>query len=175
MTLKIYNTLSRKKEPFETLQPDQVSMYICGPTVYDKAHVGHAMSVLVFDIIRRYLEFQGYQVRQVMNYTDVDDKIIQRANAQGIDPSDLAEKYIQEFKEHLRDLNIQRATVYPRATNEMDNIIAMVQALIDKGNAYESEGDVYFFVNSDEDYGKLSGRKVEDMITGYRIDVDERK
>jgi len=175
MTLKIYNTLTRKKEPFETLQPDHVSMYVCGPTVYDKAHVGHAMSVLVFDIIRRYLEFQGYQVRQVMNYTDVDDKIIQRANAQGIDPSDLAEKYIQEFKEHLRDLNIQWATVYPRATTEMDNIIAMVQALIDKGNAYQSEGDVYFFVNSDEDYGKLSGRKVEDMIAGYRIDVDERK
>ena len=175
MTLKIYNTLTRKKEPFETLQPDQVSMYVCGPTVYDKAHVGHAMSVLVFDIIRRYLEFQGYQVRQVMNYTDVDDKIIQRANVQGIDPSDLAEKYIQEFKEHLRDLNIQWAAVYPRATTEMDNIIAMVQALIDKGNAYESEGDVYFFVNSDENYGKLSGRKVEDMIAGYRIDVDERK
>ncbi len=175
MTLKIYNTLTRKKETFETLQPDQVSMYVCGPTVYDKAHVGHAMSVLVFDIIRRYLEFLGYQVRQVMNYTDVDDKIIQRAHVQGIDPADLAEKYIQEFKEHLRDLNIQWATVYPRATTEMDNIINMVQNLIDKGNAYESDGDVYFFVSSDDDYGKLSGRKVEDMMAGYRIDVDERK
>ncbi|MEN8173684.1 MAG: cysteine--tRNA ligase, partial [Chloroflexota bacterium] len=175
MTLKIYNTLSRKKEIFETLEPDQVSMYVCGPTVYDQAHVGHAMSVLVFDIIRRYLEHRGYQVRHVMNYTDVDDKIIQRANAQGIEPADLAEKYIQEFKEHLKDLNIQWATVYPRATTEMDNIIAMVQNLIEKGNAYESNGDVYFFVSSDDDYGKLSGRKIEDMEAGYRIDVDQRK
>jgi len=175
MPLKIYNTLSRKKEPFETLQPNKVSMYVCGPTVYDRAHVGHAMSVLVFDIIRRYLESRGYQVRHVMNYTDVDDKIIQRANAQGIEPADLAEKYIQEFKEHLKDLNIQWATVYPRATTEMDNIITMVQKLIEKGNAYESDGDVYFFISSDDDYGKLSGRKVEDMIAGYRIDVDQRK
>ncbi len=175
MALKIYNTLTRKKESFETLQPDQVTMYVCGPTVYDKAHVGHAMSVLVFDIIRRYLEFRGYNVRQVMNYTDVDDKIIQRANSQGIDPADLAENYIQEFKQHLKDLNVQWAAVYPRATTEMDNIVAMIQKLIDKGNAYESDGDVYFFVKSDHDYGKLSGRKIEDMISGYRIDVDERK
>ncbi len=175
MSVQIYNSLTRKKEAFETLDPNQVRMYVCGPTVYDKAHVGHAMSVLVFDIIRRYLEYRGYDVRHVMNYTDVDDKIIVKANAQGIDPYDLAESYIEEFRRHLDDLNILPATVYPRATQEMDYIINMVQGLIDKGNAYEAEGDVYFFVTSDDDYGKLSGRKVEDMQSGFRIDVDERK
>jgi len=173
--LQIYNTLSRNKELFETIEPDKVSMYVCGPTVYDSAHVGHAMSVLVFDIIRRYLEYRGYEVRHAMNYTDVDDKIILRANAEKIDPYDLAERYINQFKQHLEDLNILPATVYPRATQEIDQIIEMVQGLIDKNHAYESEGDVYFFVTSDKDYGKLSGRKIEDMQSGFRIDVDERK
>ncbi len=175
MTIKIYNTLSRKKEEFETLEPNKASMYVCGPTVYDKAHVGHAMSVLVFDIIRRYLEYRGYEVRHAMNYTDVDDKIIQRANIENVDPFELAERYIQEFREHLDDLNILPATIYPRATQEIDHIIEMVQGLIEKSHAYESDGDVYFFVSSDEDYGKLSGRKLEDMQSGFRIDVDDRK
>jgi cysteinyl-tRNA synthetase len=175
MTLQIYNTLSRKKEPFETIEPAKVSMYVCGPTVYDNAHVGHAMSVLVFDIIRRYLEYRGYEIRHAMNYTDVDDKIILRANAENIDPYELAERYIEQFKRHLEDLNILPATVYPRATQEIDQIIEMVQGLIEKNHAYESEGDVYFFVTSDEDYGKLSGRKIEDMQSGFRINVDERK
>ena len=175
MTIQIYNTLSRKKEPFETIEPKKVSMYVCGPTVYDNAHVGHAMSVLVFDIIRRYLEYRGYEVRHAMNYTDVDDKIINRANAENIDPYDLAERYIQQFSQHLEDLNILPATVYPRATQEIDQIIEMVQGLIEKNHAYEAEGDVYFFVSSDDDYGKLSGRKIEDMQSGFRINVDERK
>ncbi len=175
MTLQIYNTLSRKKESFETIEPDKVSMYVCGPTVYDNAHVGHAMSVLVFDIIRRYLEYRGYEVRHAMNYTDVDDKIITRANAENIDPYDLAEGYIQQFSQHLEELNILPATVYPRATQEIDQIITMVQGLIEKNHAYEAEGDVYFFVTSDDDYGKLSGRKIEDMQSGFRINVDERK
>ncbi|MBT3392073.1 MAG: cysteine--tRNA ligase [Chloroflexi bacterium] len=175
MAIKIYNTLTRKKEALETLQSGRVSMYVCGPTVYDKAHVGHAMSVLVFDIVRRYLEYRGYEVRHAMNYTDVDDKIIQRANLEGIDPFDLAERYIDEFRHHLTDLNILPATVYPRATEEIDQIIQIVQGLIEKDHAYESEGDVYFFVSSDDDYGKLSGRKLEDMQSGFRIDVDERK
>ncbi len=175
MTIKIYNTLSRKKEEFETLEPHKASMYVCGPTVYDKAHVGHAMSVLVFDIIRRYLEYRGYEVTHAMNYTDVDDKIINRANIENIDPFELAERYIQEFREHLDDLNVLPATIYPRATEEIGHIIEMVQGLIEKGNAYESEGDVYFFVSSDDDYGKLSGRKLEDMQSGFRIDVDDRK
>jgi cysteinyl-tRNA synthetase len=175
MTIRIYNTLTRTKEDFETLEPNQVSMYVCGPTVYDSAHVGHAMSVLVFDIIRRYLEYRGYKVQHAMNYTDVDDKIIDRANAENVDPYDLAERYIQQFKQHLEDLNVLPATIYPRATQEIDQIIEMVQGLIDKGHAYETEGDVYFFVSSDDDYGKLSGRKLEDMQAGFRIDIDDRK
>ncbi len=175
MPLQVYNTLSRKKEPFETIEPNTVSMYVCGPTVYDNAHVGHAMSVLVFDIIRRYLEYRGYEIRHVMNYTAVDDKIINRANAENVDPYNLAERYIQQFSQHLDDLNILPATVYPRATQEIDQIIEMVQGLIEKNHAYETEGDVYFFVTSDDDYGKLSGRKIEDMRSGFRINVDERK
>jgi len=175
MSIQIYNTLSRKKEAFETIEPQKVSMYVCGPTVYDNAHVGHAMSVLVFDIIRRYLEYRGYEVRHAMNYTDVDDKIINRANAENVDPYNLAERYIEQFGQHLDDLNILPATVYPRATQEIDQIIEIVKGLIEKNHAYEAEGDVYFFVSSDDDYGKLSGRKLEDMQSGFRINVDERK
>jgi cysteinyl-tRNA synthetase len=174
--LRIYNTLTRKKEPFETLEPGVVKMYVCGPTVYSDAHVGHAMSVLVFDIIRRYLEYKGYQVRHVMNFTDVDDKIINRANQLGVDPFELAEGYIREFKQQLEALNVLPATSNPRATQTMDEIIAMVQGLIEKGYAYPApNGDVYFRVTKDPDYGKLSGRKLEDMQAGARIDVDENK
>jgi cysteinyl-tRNA synthetase len=175
MSLRIYNTLTRQKETFETLQPGRVTMYVCGPTVYDKAHVGHAMSVLVFDIIRRYLEYRGYEVRHAMNYTDVDDKIIQRANQTGGDPLKLAESYIQEFQRHLSDLNIQPATIYPRATQEIEHIISLVKELIERGHAYSVDGDVYFRVTGKEDYGKLSWRRLEDMQAGARIDIDKRK
>ncbi len=176
MTIQIYNTLTRKKEPFETIEEGKVRMYVCGPTVYDKAHVGHAMSALVFDIIRRYLEYKGYEVRHVMNYTDVDDKIIIRANQEERDPIKLAETYIDEFNQHIDDLNILPATIYPRATSEIPYIIGMVEGLIDKGHAYETEdGSVYFFVTSDDDYGKLSGRKLEDMLPGTRVEADSRK
>jgi cysteinyl-tRNA synthetase len=175
MALQIYNTLTRQNEPFQTLVPGQVSLYVCGPTVYDKAHVGHAMSSLVFDIIRRYLEYRGYQVRHVMNYTDVDDKIIQRANQTGQDPLNLAESYIQEYAHHLEDLNILPATQNPRATQEIGHIIEMVQDLIESDHAYAVDGDVYFRVGSKADYGKLSGRRLEDMQAGARIDIDERK
>ncbi len=174
--LKIYNTLTRQKEPFATLEPGLVKMYVCGPTVYSDAHVGHAMSVLVFDIIRRYLEYKGYQVRHVMNFTDVDDKIIQRANQLGVDPFELAENYIREFKAQLEALNVLPATANPRATQTMDQIIEMVQGLIEKGYAYPApNGDVYFRVTKDEDYGKLSGRKIEEMQAGARIEIDENK
>ncbi len=176
MTLRIYNTLTRKKEPFTPLEEGKVRMYVCGPTVYDKAHVGHAMSVLVFDIIRRYLEYKGYAVFHVMNYTDVDDKIIQRANRENRDPLELAETYMREFDQHLHDLNVLPATVNPRATQEMSQIIAMVQGLIEKGYAYAApNGDVYFRVRKDDDYGKLSGRKLEDMRAGARIEVGDLK
>lgn len=175
MSIKIYNTLTRKKETFQTLKPDQVSMYVCGPTVYDQAHVGHAMSVLVFDIIRRYLEFRGYQVKHVTNYTDVDDKIIQRAAVEGVDSLEIAERYIEEFDQHLKDLNVLPATEYPRATEEIGEIIKAVEELIDKSYAYEVEGDVYYRVEKFSDYGKLSGRRIEDMEAGSRVGVDARK
>jgi cysteinyl-tRNA synthetase len=175
MSLHIYNTLTRQKEEFIPLHPGQVSMYVCGPTVYDRAHVGHAMSALVFDIIHRYLVYRGYQVRYVMNYTDVDDKVIQRGNQMGVDPLKLAERYIHEYGQHLKDLNVLPATRYPRATEEIEQIIAMVQGLIDKGYAYEAEGDVYFRVTSDADYGKLSWRRLEDMQAGARVEVEARK
>lgn len=173
--LKVYNTLTRKTEEFRTLQPGKVSMYVCGPTVYAKAHIGHAMSALVFDIIRRYLEFRQYDVKHVMNFTDVDDKIILKANQQGMDPFALGEMYIRDYEQHLSDFNILPATINPRATREMEQIIIMIQGLIDKGYAYPVEGDVYFRVTKDENYGKLSGRKLDDMQAGSRIEVDSRK
>jgi cysteinyl-tRNA synthetase len=175
MNLRVYNTLTRQKEIFETIEPGRVRMYVCGPTVYDRAHVGHAMSSLVFDIIRRYLEYCGYAVRHVMNYTDVDDKIIKRGAEMGVDPQQLAENHIQEYRRHLDDLNVQQATINPRATQDMPQIIRMVQDLIEKGCAYEVQGDVYFRVQHDPGYGKLSGRRLDDMLAGARIEVDERK
>jgi cysteinyl-tRNA synthetase len=175
MALRIYSTLSRHKEDFQTIQPGKVTMYVCGPTVYDKAHVGHAMSAIVFDIIRRYLEYRGYEVRHAMNYTDVDDKIINRANQIGMDPIKLAEKYIDEFGKHLIDLNILPATAYPRATHEIPYIVKLITQLGEEGYAYEVDGDVYFRVSRDADYGKLSSRQLEDMQAGARVNVDERK
>jgi cysteinyl-tRNA synthetase len=175
MVLRIYSTLSRQKEDFQTIQPGVVTMYVCGPTVYDKAHVGHAMSALVFDIIRRYLEYRSYQVRHAMNYTDVDDKIINRANQLEMDPIKLAERYIDEFNKHLVDLNILPATVYPRATHEIPYIIKLITQLGEEGYAYDVDGDVYFRVSKDEDYGKLSQRHLDDMQAGARVNVDERK
>jgi len=175
MTLQVYNTLSRKKESFETLEAGKVSMYVCGPTVYDRAHVGHAMSSLVFDIIRRYLEYKGYKVLHVMNYTDVDDKIIQRAMYEEIEAVALADRYIKEYNQHLIDLNILPATVYPKVSNEMQNIIKVIEGLVEKGYAYPANGDVYFRVDKDEDYGKLSRRKLDEMEAGARIEVDDRK
>jgi len=173
--LRVYNTLTHKKEDFQTLEPNVVKMYVCGPTVYSDAHIGHAMSAIVFDVVRRYLEYRGYTVKHVMNYTDVDDKIINRANALGMDPYKLAENYIQAFRKHLEDLNIKPATLNPRATQDMPQIIQMIRDLGENGFAYETGGDVYFRVTKDADYGKLSGRKIEDMQAGARIDVDARK
>ena len=175
MTLRIYNTLTREKEVFEPIEPGKVRMYVCGPTVYDRAHVGHAMSALVFDIARRYLEYSGYEVRYIMNFTDVDDKIINRANKLGKDPYQLAEQYIQDFKKNLADLNIKPATLNPRATEEMPFILEMIARLVEQDAAYGVDGDVYYRVEHDKDYGKLSGRKLETMNAGARIQVDDRK
>jgi cysteinyl-tRNA synthetase len=174
--LRLYNTLSRKKEDFKTLEPGFVRMYVCGVTVYHDAHVGHAMSALVFDVIRRYLEYKGYSVRHVVNFTDVDDKIIKRANELGEDPFKLAQHYIDEFNQNLSDLNVLPATSNPRATQTIDKIQAMISGLIDKGYAYPAaNGDVYFRVTRDADYGRLSGRKLDEMQAGARIEVGEEK
>jgi cysteinyl-tRNA synthetase len=174
--LRVYNTITRKKEDFQTLEPGLVKMYVCGVTVYDDAHVGHAMSALVFDIIRRYLEYRDYKVKYVMNYTDVDDKIIARANKLGEDPLKLAEHYINDYDKNLTDLNILPATANPRVSNTIDLIIEFVQGLIDKGYAYAADnGDVYFRVEKDDDYGRLSRRKLEDMQAGARVESGEEK
>ena len=174
--IRLYNTLTRKKEDFETIEPNKVRMYVCGVTVYNDAHVGHAMSALVFDIIRRYLEYRGYTVKHVMNYTDVDDKIIARANKLGEDPFELSKRYIDDYTQNLKDLNVLPATVNPTVSGTMPQIIALVQGLIEKGYAYAaSNGDVYFRVTKDEDYGKLSARKLDDMQAGARIEVGEAK
>ncbi|HWQ04376.1 MAG TPA: cysteine--tRNA ligase [Longilinea sp.] len=175
MTLRIYNTLTRRKEEFTTLEPNKVRMYVCGPTVYNKAHVGHAMSALVFDIIRRYLIFRGFEVKHVMNFTDVDDKIILRANQEGVDPFHLAEGYIREFAQNLQDLNVLPASINPRATQEIPQIIAMIEGLVERGYAYPAGGDVYFRVEKDPNYGHLSGRRLDDMQAGARIEIDEQK
>ncbi len=175
MSIQLYNTLTNKKEPLETLEPGKIRMYVCGPTVYNKAHIGHAMSAMVFDNIRRYLEYRGYEVQFAMNFTDVDDKIIKRANEMGVDPFKLAEGYIDDFQKDMKDLNIKPATFNPRATQEIDEIIRIVQGLVDKGYAYPLDGDVYFRVRKDPGYGKLSGRNVDDMRSGFRKEVDDRK
>jgi cysteinyl-tRNA synthetase len=175
MALRIYNTISRTKEPFIPLEEGKVKLYVCGPTVYDDAHVGHAMSSVVFDIIRRYLEYSGYEVLHAMNFTDVDDKIIRRANNEGRDPFELASYYVQQYKDHLDDLNVLPAHINPKVTEEIDHIISINQKLIEKGYAYPVGGDVYFRVARDEDYGRLSRRQVEDQQAGARVQIDERK
>src|SRR5215210_1300401 len=174
--IRLYNTLTRKKEEFQTLEPNVVKLYVCGVTVYNDAHVGHAMSALVFDVIRRYLEYRGYNVRHVMNYTDVDDKIINRANQLGEDPLKLSQRYIEDYAKDLKSLNVLPATSNPQVSKTMPLIIEFIQGLIQKEAAYAApNGDVYFSVTSDDDYGKLSGRKLDDMQAGARIEVGEAK
>jgi len=175
MKIKIYNTLTKQKENFETIEPQKVRMYVCGPTVYDSCHVGHARSVVVFDVIVRFLRSQGFEVIYVRNFTDIDDKIINRANELGISATELAEKYIHEFYEDMDSLNVERATMEPRATGYIREIIGVIQLLIGKNMAYPVDGDVYFSVESYPDYGKLSRRILEDMEAGARGAVDERK
>lgn len=173
--LEIYNTLTRKIEPFVTIEPGVVRMYVCGVTPYDNAHIGHAMSAIVFDVIRRYLEHRGYTVRHVVNFTDIDDKIIIRAQREGIPASELTERLIADWHREREALGVLPATVYPRATQEIPAIVTMIEGLIDEGHAYEADGDVYFRVRTFDDYGKLSGRNVDDMVSGARIEIDERK
>ncbi len=174
--LRIYNTLTRKTEEFQTLEPNLVKMYVCGVTVYNDAHVGHAMSALVFDVIRRYLEYRGYTVKHVMNYTDVDDKIINRAKQLKEDPLKLSQRYIEDYAADLKSLNVLPATSNPQVSKTMPLIIQFIEGLIKKEHAYAAaNGDVYFRVTSDDDYGRLSGRKLDDMQAGARIEVGEAK
>jgi len=173
--IAIYNTLSHRKEPLRTIEPGVVRMYVCGVTPYDSAHIGHGMSMTVFDVVRRYLEHRGYQVRHAQNFTDIDDKIINRANADGIDPGDLTERLIADWHAETAALNALPATVYPRATQEIGPMIAMIERLIERGHAYALNGDVFFRVRSFKEYGKLSHRDVDDLRSGARIEVDERK
>ncbi len=175
MTLNIYNTLTRRREPFESVEEGRVRMYVCGPTVYADAHIGHAMSAIVFDMIRRYLEYVGYEVTYVTNFTDVDDKIIVRAQETGQDPFELAQFYTDKYLKHLSDLNIKPADSYPRVTNEISNIIRTIGDLGEAEYAYEMDGSVYFRVENDDDYGKLSRRRQEEAVTGTRVESDERK
>ena len=176
MGLKVYNTLHGRKEEFVPLNEGKVGMYVCGPTVYDTSHIGHARSVVVFDTIFRWLIELKYEVKYVRNFTDVDDKIIKKSNEIGEDCTAITEKYIDEFHNEMDALNVLRPSVEPKATEHIRHIIDFIQMLIDKGKAYHVEGgDVYFSIDSFKDYGKLSGRNIEDMKAGARIAVDEKK
>ena len=175
MALVIYNSLTRRKEEFTPLTPGKVGIYVCGVTVYDDPHVGHARCYVAFDAMVRHLRSRGYQVTYVRNFTDVDDKIIRRAAETGQSPADLARRYIASFQEDMEALGLMPADIEPRATEHMGEIIAMVETLVAKGHAYQVDGDVYFAVESFPGYGKLSGRDLEDMRAGARIAVDRRK
>lgn len=176
MSLKVYNTLHGKKEEFIPLEDGKVKMYVCGPTVYDTSHIGHARSVVVFDTIFRWLKYLDYEVTYVRNFTDVDDKIIKKSNETGEDCLAITKKYIDEFHQEMDQLNVQRPTIEPKATEHISHIIKFIQMLIDKGKAYPVDGgDVYFSIGSFDNYGQLSGRKPEDMQAGARIAVDEKK
>ena len=173
--MKLYNTLSRKKEEFTPITPGKVKMYVCGPTVYNYFHIGNGRTFIVFDTIRRYLEYRGYDVEFVQNFTDIDDKMIKKANEENTTVKEVGDRYIEEYYKDADGLNIERATVNPRATEYIQDIIQFVSDLIDKGYAYEVDGDVYFSTKKFSDYGKLSGQNLEDLQAGARISVDERK
>ena len=173
--LKIYNTLTRQKEEFVPTNRDRVALYVCGPNLYDPIHVGHAFSYIVFDTVKRYLKFRGYSVRHVQNFTDIEDRIIAKAQKEHTTIQALAQTYIDRFMGEMDALNIQRADEYPRATGVISTIIEIAQGLIGKGFAYAVDGDVYFRVRRDPDYGKLAHRSLDDMEAGARIEVDERK
>ncbi len=173
--VKIYNTMSKQKEELITRDDGKVGIYVCGPTTYNYIHLGNARPLVFFDVVRRYLSYKGYAVTYVQNFTDIDDKIINRANEENIPPKQLAEKYIQEYFKDADALNVMRADIHPRVSGHMNEIIDMVSTLIKKGFAYEKDGDVYYSVEAFGDYGKLSGRSLDDMLAGARVDVDDRK
>ncbi|MCM0743793.1 cysteine--tRNA ligase [Clostridioides difficile] len=173
--MKVYNTLTRTKEEFVPLEEGKVKMYVCGPTVYNYIHIGNARPFIIFDTLRRYLEYRGYDVTYVQNFTDVDDKIINRSHEEGISPEEVAAKYIKEYFVDCDGLGIKRATVHPQVTDNIQQIIEFIKELEDKGYAYAVNGDVYFDTNKFEGYGKLSGQKQEDLEAGARIEVNDQK
>ncbi len=174
--MKLYNSLTRTKEEFKSIEPGVVKMYNCGPTVYNYIHVGNARPLTVFDTLRRYFIYKGYDVKFVVNFTDIDDKIINRANEEGVDSTEIAERYIAAFLEDAKALNLyDYETINPRATEYVDQIVTFVQGLIDKGAAYVVDGDVYFDISKAKDYGKLSKKNLDDLISGARVDVNEQK
>nr|WP_207712099.1 cysteine--tRNA ligase [Clostridioides difficile] len=175
MSVKVYNTLTRTKEEFVPLEEGKVKMYVCGPTVYNYIHIGNARPFIIFDTLRRYLEYRGYDVTYVQNFTDVDDKIINRSHEEGISPEEVAAKYIKEYFVDCDGLGIKRATVHPQVTDNIQQIIEFIKELEDKGYAYAVNGDVYFDTNKFEGYGKLSGQKQEDLEAGARIEVNDQK
>lgn len=166
--MKIYNTMTRKKEEFVPIRDGKVGIYVCGPTVYDYIHMGNARPMIVFDTLRRYLLYKGYDVNYVSNFTDVDDKIIKRAIEEGVTSSEISERYIEEVMKDMKDLNVMEATTHPKATEEIDDMIAMIETLIEKGHAYEVNGTVYFRTRSFKDYGKLSKKNIDDLEAGHR-------
>lgn len=175
MSLRIYNTLTGDKEEFIPLQGKRVGMYACGVTVYDLCHIGHARSAIVFDVIYRYLRYRGYEVTFVRNFTDIDDKIIRRANEEGVDCRTIAEKYIEEFNTDMAGLALEKPSFEPRATEHISGMIDHISTLIEKGFAYQRNGDVFFSVEKFKDYGKLSKRNLEEMQAGARVEIDEKK
>ena len=173
--MKVFNTLTRQKEELKTIEEGKVKIYACGPTVYNYIHIGNARPLCVFDILRRYLEYRGYDVRFVQNFTDIDDKIIKRANEEGVDYKTISEKYIKEFWTDAKGLNVREATVHPKATENIDEIINIISTLIEKGYAYEADGDIYFSPKKFKEYGKLSHQPLEELEAGARIMVGEVK
>ncbi len=173
--MKIYNTMTRKKEDFVPIDESEIRMYVCGPTVYNYIHIGNARPAVVFDTFRRYLEYKGKKVKYIQNFTDVDDKIINKSREEGVSAKEISEKYIAEYFKDADALNLERATVHPKVTENMDEIIRFVKVLVDKGYAYESEGDVYYSTRKFGGYGKLSGQNIEELEAGARVAVGESK
>ena len=175
MVLEVHNTLSREKEPFEPIRINRVNMFVCGPTVYDHSHIGHARTYLAFDVIVRYLRYRGYSVFYIMNITDIDDKMIKRANELGVEVKEVAAQYTRLFMEDMDALGMNSVNLYAKATEHVPEIIAQINVLIEKGFAYEVDGNVYFEVNKLDDFGKLSGQTIEGLMAGARVEVDEKK
>lgn len=173
--MKIYNTLTRKKEEFVPIDENEIKIYVCGPTVYNYFHIGNARPFVVFDTLRKYLTYRGKTVKFVQNFTDVDDKIINKAREEGVKAGEISEKYIEEYYKDAKALNVEKASVHPKVTENMNEIIDFVQGLIDKGYAYEAEGDVYYSTRKFNDYGKLSKQNIEDLEAGARIEVEDKK